>query len=119
MNRFNSFVKLPIAVFGAAVMSAAFGATADDVIRGRVRAAHDGSVEVCFYNGYAPLEGAEFALLRNVAVAAPKMQSPLRRAAVGAIRLSHAAEHGCATATLLRGEAKAADWIVALRAGGH
>jgi hypothetical protein len=105
------------AAFGS--VGVAFAAPSDETVRGRVSAAHGGNIEVCFYDGYAPAAGTEFVLLRNVVVAAPKTQSPIRRVDVGAIRLSAAAEHGCAVATLLRGEAKSADWIVAPQNGSR
>lgn len=115
MNRPNTFTKFFAAAVGIAAMSAAFGALASDAIHGRVRTTHDDNVEVCFYDGYTPAAGAEFALLRNVVVTSSKSQNTIRRANVGAIRLSQAVEHGCAAAKLLRGRAQTADWIVALR----
>lgn len=112
----HSIEKLFVAAF-TVVTAAAFAAPAGDTIHGRVRAVRDGSVQVCFYNGYMPVAGADFALLRNVTVAAPKSQSPIRRADVGAIRLSGSVEQGCASAKVVRGEAKTADWVVASQAG--
>lgn len=115
MNLLPLSIQLLAVLMTVAGIASVCAASASEAIQGRVRDVRDGSIEVCFYHGYTPGDGEQFALLRNVVVAAPKTQSPIRRENVGAIRLSGAVQNGCAAATLLRGDARNSDWIVALR----
>ncbi len=119
MNSFSLPAKLSTAVLAVTGATSAFPAPTSDAIHGVVRQVHDTSIEVCFYDGYTPVTGEQFALLRNIVVAVPKAQSPIRRADVGAIEFRGSIQDGCAVATLLRGDAKTSDWIAALRDGKH
>ena len=115
MNRLPFSTQFLAGVLAVAGVASVCAAATSETIQGRVRDVRDGSIEVCFYHGYTPGDGEQFALLRNVVVAVPKTQSPIRRENVGAIRLNAAVQNGCAAATLLRGEVRNSDWIVALR----
>ena len=94
-----------------ALVATTASAQADGSVNGEIRAASDNKFLVCFQPDFSPATDADFSVLRQVVVAAPKNESPIRSVSVGVVRIVHVNSTNCAEAVVVWGNARVHDRV--------